>query len=141
MQKTAALSLMVLVLALCVVAQDVPDSFTLHVTHIKSDYVGDKPATQDCAKMPCTTLIVTVDAQSDRVSFVLECKQWILIATPVQTGKCWTLKAARDYTVRRDGRNILFFDDKSGQTDPLFQITEETERGTKKVSLTSQPNT
>jgi hypothetical protein len=131
MQKIIRLSLVVIVLALCVDAQDKPETVTLHVTHVKSDYVGDKPTTQDCAKMPCTTMIVTVEAQSEHVSFVLECKQWFLIADPTQTGKCWALRAGKDYTVRRDGRNVLFFDDKQGQTDPLFQVVEEAERGAK----------
>jgi hypothetical protein len=52
-------------------AQDTP-AFVLHVTHVKSEYVGDKPTQNDCKKIPCTTLIVTVEAHSVQTDFILE---------------------------------------------------------------------
>lgn len=131
MQKTITLLPVVLALALCVGAQEKPDSFLLHVTHVKSEYLGDKPTTHDCAKMPCTTTIFTVEARSERVDFVLECKQWVLAANPIQFGKYWELQATKDYTVRRDGRHILFFKDKKDQTDPFYEVVDETERKSK----------
>lgn len=138
MNKAAALFVVVLGLGLYAGTQENPDSFTLHVTHVKFDYVGDKPTTQDCAKMPCITMIVTTDAYSDHVSFVLECRQWILIGKEMQSGKCRALRAGKDYMVKRNGRSILFFDDREGQTDPLFLVIEETERGTKSKPSTVQ---
>jgi len=46
----------------------------------------------------------------------------------MQNGKCWELRAGRDYTFTRDGRNMLFFDDKKDQTDPFYQVIQEKER-------------
>jgi hypothetical protein len=102
----------------------------LHVTHAKSEYVGDKPTQNDCKKIPCTTLIVTVEAHSVQTDFILECKQWILLTDPIQTGKCWGLETAKEYSTRRAGRSLLFYDDKP-DTNPLYMVIEEAERKSK----------
>jgi hypothetical protein len=110
-------------------AQDTP-AFVLHVTHVKSEYVGDKPTQNDCKKIPCTTLIVTVEAHSVQTDFILECKQWVLLTDPIQNGKCWGLETAKEYPTRRAGRSLLFYDDKP-DTNPLYMVIEEAERKSK----------
>ena len=110
-------------------AQDTP-AFVLHVTHVKSEYVGDKRTQNDCKKIPCTTLIVTVEAHSVQTDFILECKQWVLLTDPIQAGKCWGLETAKEYPTRRAGRSLLFYDDKP-DTNPLYMVIEEAERKSK----------
>jgi hypothetical protein len=78
MLRAFKLTLAACVLLLPVHAEDTP-AFVLHVTHVKSEYVGDKPTQNDCKKIPCTTMIITVEAHSVQTDFVLECKQWVLL--------------------------------------------------------------
>jgi hypothetical protein len=130
MRKTPSLLVVALALALCARGDDKSAAFVLHVTHVKTEDVGDKPVPHDCAKMPCVVLSITAEAQSDRISYVLECKQWVLTSQPMQVGKCWGLEAGKEYSVRRDGRNLLFYDDKP-EKDPLYTVIEETERKSK----------
>src|SRR5690349_10772984 len=93
MRKALSLHVLALTLVLCAGAEDKLPAFSLHVTHVRTEYLADKPTTNDCTKMPCTTLIITVEAQSDRINFALECKQWIVISQPMLVGKCWSLEA------------------------------------------------
>jgi hypothetical protein len=89
--------------------------------------VGDKPTDNDCKKIPCTTVIITVEAHSVQTAFVLQCNQWISVGDTIKEGKCWSLESAKDYPVRRDGRSILFYND-TPSTNPLYMVIEESER-------------
>jgi hypothetical protein len=132
MLRAFKLAFVAFALLVCVHAEDKPPAFILHVTHVKTEDVSDKPRDTDCKNVPCTVAIVTAEAHSAQIDFVLECKQWALIlgSDDVKFGKCWGLEAAKAYTVTRAGRNILFYDD-TPDTSPLFVVIEETERKNK----------
>lgn len=113
-------------------------TFTLHVTSYKSEYVGDKPSGHDCSQPPpCITDITTVEGFSEDRNpnpdltnyFVIQCRAWVMTTTPIVWGKCWTLEVGHNYTVRPDGRGfLLFYDDRVDKPDPLYRILEETEK-------------
>jgi hypothetical protein len=131
MLRALRLTLLVGGFLLCAHAQEQTPAFVFHVTHVKSENMGDKPTQNDCTKMPCTTMIFTVEGYSVQTDFVLECKQWVLLTNPIQTGKCWAFETAKEYPTRRAGRALLFYDDKP-DTNPLYMVIEETERKSKK---------
>ena len=83
MLRTLELTLLVGGYLLCAHAQEQAASFVLHVTHVKSEDMGEKPTQNDCTKMPCTTMIVTVEGYSVQTDFVLECKQWVSDTKPL----------------------------------------------------------
>jgi hypothetical protein len=53
-------------------AADETPAFALHVTHERSGYLGDKSTNSDCEKIPCATMIITVEARSMQTDFVLQ---------------------------------------------------------------------
>jgi len=127
MARAVILAVAISQLLLYAGAQEQAPALVLHVTQVKSEYVGDKPTQKDCKKIPCTTMIITVEAHSVQTNFVLECRQWILLTDPMQTGKCWAFESSKDYSARRAGRTLLFYGDKE-DTNPLYTIIEESER-------------
>jgi hypothetical protein len=77
-------------------------------------------------------MIITVEGHSVKTDFVLECRQWIWLTKPIQTGKCWGLESGKEYPTQRAGagRRLLFNDD-TPDTNPLYMVLEESERGGK----------
>jgi hypothetical protein len=93
--RALKLTLVTFVLPLCLHAGE-KNAFVLHITHVKFDYIGDKPTDSNCTKMPCTTMIITVEAHSAQIDFELQCKQGILVTDPIQNEKCWAFEAGEE---------------------------------------------
>jgi hypothetical protein len=86
-------------------AQDKPPEFVLHVTHVRTEDVDDKPTDNDCKNAPCTLFITTVEANSEKIDSI----------SNADSGSCSQTRHEPELSKSRDGRTAS----KEGTGPPL----------------------